>query len=473
MLQTFFYYFVENFLKQPDRKKLPQSVKLTIIARERANEILARIIQILIVVLFLTIYTVSPKTSPEEAFYPVPWVLGSYLILSLIGFFWSLKARLPDWSVYFSILFDFAMLYGLMISFHFQYMQPASFILKAPALLYVFIFIALRVLRLEAKFVLMAGGAAAAGWLSMIIYVVQADPENSMLTRSYVEYLTSNSVLIGAEVDKILSIGFVTIILALAVNGSANLLTTAVTEKQAAKALSRFFDQSISENIRSDDAMLTPGRGEHINAAILNVDIRQFTKLASQLDASQVMYVLSCYQNRIGSIIQSHGGVIDKFMGDGIMATFGLANATADKPGHCAQQAMEAVEAIANDLEKWPVISEELAMIHNNGIGMGLAGGQVAFGAVGLQDRLEMTVIGSAVNLSAKLEKHNKIMGTLIAVSSNVFEQATREGFKPRLEYQKSGQAIIGVSEQQNIYAVKFVKKSDKQMVSSRSGYAT
>ena len=195
-----------NFLRAPDRSKLPARVIQAIHEREQANEILARIIQLSIVALFGFIYIVSPKTSPEEAFYPVPYVLTVYLIFSIIGFIWALRKTLPDWSIYCSILFDFALLYGLMISFHLQYMQPASFILKAPTLLYVFIFIALRVLRLESKFVIAAGLIASLGWLTMIFYVTEIDPGDNMLTRSYVEYLTSNSILIGAEVDKIMTI---------------------------------------------------------------------------------------------------------------------------------------------------------------------------------------------------------------------------------------------------------------------------
>ena len=98
-------YFLENFLRSPNRSKLPRRVLSAIHERERANEILARIIQLAIVLLFLFIYLISPKTSPAEAFYPVPYVLGTYLVFSLIGFFWALKKELPDWAIYCSILF--------------------------------------------------------------------------------------------------------------------------------------------------------------------------------------------------------------------------------------------------------------------------------------------------------------------------------------------------------------------------------
>ena len=78
-----------------------------------------------------------------------------------------------------------ALLFGLIWSFHLQYGQPPSFYLKVPTLLYVFIFIALRALRFEAKYVVFAGLAAALGWLAMVLYVVYAEPGNSMVTRNW------------------------------------------------------------------------------------------------------------------------------------------------------------------------------------------------------------------------------------------------------------------------------------------------
>lgn len=451
---NFVHYFTENFLRAPDRSNLPARVLRAIHEREQANEILARIIQLLIVTLFGFIYIISPKTSPEEAFYPVPYVLGIYLVFSIIGFVWALRKTLPDWSIYCSILFDFALLYGLMISFHLQYMQPASFILKAPTLLYVFIFIALRVLRLESKFVIAAGLTAALGWLMMIFYVTEIDPGDNMLTRSYVEYMTSNSILIGAEVDKIMTIIFVTLILAAAVNASANLLVTAVTEKSAAQALSRFFDTSVASGIRDNSEELIAGGGVAVQAAILNVDIRGFTRMATDMDASNVMDALSSYQSRIVPIIQANDGIIDKFMGDGIMATFGTNGSDLSKNTNYAASALKAAEAILEDFRKWPDEGGNLGSIAKAGIGIGLASGTITHGAVGQSERLEMTVIGSAVNLSAKLEKHNKIMGTYCLADRGTYDSAITQGYEGKLQARFETSTIEGVPKPLEIVAL-------------------
>ena len=440
---TIIQHLKQNFFSRSDLTALPARTRLSISQREWANEVLLRVIQLVVIVMFCIIYAASPATRPQGSFSPVPYVLGAYLLLSVTGLVWGMLREPPDWAGYISILFDFALLYGLMVSFHLQYMQPASFIMKAPALLYVFIFISIRALRFNPKFVILAGIVAAMGWAAIIIYVTRIDPGDNMLTRSYVQYLTSNSILIGAEVDKILSILIVTAVLALAVNGSRNMLVTSVSEQAAASSLSRFFDDSVASGIRSDAVSLEAGRGEKREATILNVDIRGFTRLAARLEPDEVMELLSAYQGRIVPIIQGHGGVIDKFMGDGIMASFGIFGGEADH----AARALAAAEAIFEDSIAWHRLEGPISRNAPVRIGMGLAAGQVTWGAVGANGRLEMTVIGPAVNLSAKLEKFNKRLDTGCIASAETWELASRQGYAGNLRANLRTDAIDGIND--------------------------
>ena len=191
-----------------------------------------------------------------------------------------------------------------------------------------FIFIALRALRFEARFVFAAGAAAALGWVAMVAYVITVDPNDNMITRDYVAYMTSNSVLIGAEFDKIISILVVTAILGAALIRGRALLVRAVAEGAAAQELSRFFAPEIADKIRRADQEISAGTGEVREAAIVNFDMRGFTRFAATHPPDQVMTLLSAYQHLIVPVIQAHGGSIDKFLGDGIMATFGAAAAS-------------------------------------------------------------------------------------------------------------------------------------------------
>ena len=146
---------------------------------------------------------------------------------------------LPGWFISLSVVADIALLMIIIWSFHLQYGQPLSFYLKAPTLLYIFIFIALRALRFEVRYIVLAGGVSALGWALIFLYVIFAECGNLMITRDYTQYLTTNSVLIAGELDKLISIVIVTGILALAISRARGLLEWSVVEGDRGRTLSR------------------------------------------------------------------------------------------------------------------------------------------------------------------------------------------------------------------------------------------
>ena len=87
-------------------------------------------------------------------------------VLASVRLVLAYRRLLPEWMLYVSVVADMALLMGLIYSFHYKYAQPAVFYLKVPTLLYVFLFIALRALRFEARFVVFTGLTAIAGWIA-------------------------------------------------------------------------------------------------------------------------------------------------------------------------------------------------------------------------------------------------------------------------------------------------------------------
>jgi adenylate cyclase len=140
-----------------------------------------------------------------------------------------------------------------------------------------------------------------------------------------IEYITSDRILVDAEIEKIIAILSVTVILALAIARARGLLIRSVTERSAARELSRFFDPGIAARIRDAEHHIRVGRGEACEGAILIFDIRGFTALSNHLEPDEVMALLAEYHARLIPIIQNHGGSIVKFLGDGVIATFGVA----------------------------------------------------------------------------------------------------------------------------------------------------
>ena len=204
-------------------------------------------------------------------------------MFTVLRLFLAYRHRLPEWLRYVSIVVDMALLLGLIWSFHLQYQQPPSFYLKAPTVLYIFIFIALRTLNFDARKVLTAGAGRALGWVLLVAYVIVDRSRDAMITRDYVQYLTSNSVLIGAEVDKVISILVVTAILGYAIMRNRRLLTFAVTESASNQDLARFVPMEVASLIKTSDDGVQLGFGEPREATVLFLDIEGFTALSERL----------------------------------------------------------------------------------------------------------------------------------------------------------------------------------------------
>lgn len=442
---------ISEVLKPPVkvRRHLPARVVSAIERQENSSEILIKLIQIAIFGLWGILYMVSPKPEIRTlmmGFSPVPWALSAYLVLNLIGLIWALRRGLPDWAVYGNILIDITMLMVLIWSFHIQYNQPPSFYLKAPTFMYVFIFIALRALRFQARFVIAAGIVSVVGWMILTAYVIFANADDNMITNNYVVYLTSNSVLIGAEVDKVISIIFVTIIMALAIARARTLLVRSVSEGAAAKDLSRFFDRSVADQITESEQTLDAGQGVRRDAAIVFTDIRGFTPLTANMPANDAVCLLSAYQKRLVPIIEKNGGSIDKFMGDGILASFGAVT----QNNTFAADALRCLDEVVAETDSWKNDSE-LKIIQGAAINCSAAAGPVVFGVLGAENRLEYTTIGPAVNLAAKLEKCNKEVSSRALTDTSTLSLAIKQGYKKFSKNKSISRFVESVGERLNL----------------------
>lgn len=288
-------------------RQLPERVRLAIERQQDQSEILIGWAQLLLISFFIALYLISPKPPDGMAFTPVPYVLSAFLLVSLLRLRCAYSFRLPDWYLIGSSLVDIALLLGLIWSFHKQYGQPPSFSLKAPTLLYMFIFIALRALRFDATSLVAVGLAAAAGWLCLVILAIAASGPGSEITRDYVSYLTSNRILIGGEVDKIITILVVTGILALALVRARRLVIRSVIDLTVASDLTRFVAPEVATLVRAADREIQPGDAEVTTATVLFCDIEKFSTISEQLEPQVLMTMLNEYFAAIAELVDREG----------------------------------------------------------------------------------------------------------------------------------------------------------------------
>ncbi len=179
----------------------------------------------------------------------------------------------------------------------------------------------------------------------------------------------------------------------------------------------RFINKDIAEKAMRGELALG---GETKNVTIFFSDIRSFTAISEKLEPHEVVEFLNDYMTRMVSCVNRTDGVVDKFIGDSVMAVWG-APVSAGSPAadalNCVRCALMMRSALmefnkGRGGEKKPVIK----------IGCGINTGSVVAGQIGSSERMEYTVIGDAVNLASRTEALNKPLCTDILVTENTYE---------------------------------------------------
>lgn len=157
------------------------------------------------------------------------------------------------------------------------------------------------------------------------------------------------------------------------------------------------------------------GEPRAVEATVLVSDLRGFTSYAETLQPAEVLAFLNEFQGTLAAVVGAHGGTVDKFMGDGMLAVFG---AHSPLPDH-ARRALEAAEGIRAAVAE--LNHSRAAPLR---IGIGVHSGPVVAGFLGQGARLELTVIGDAVNTAARLEALTKEKGADVLVSGETTARA-------------------------------------------------
>lgn len=188
------------------------------------------------------------------------------------------------------------------------------------------------------------------------------------------------------------------------------------------QAFGKYVSEAAIAGILASGKPPAPG-GSLATVTILFSDIRDFTTLSEKLNPQDVVELLNAYFSRVCDKILAHGGMIDKFIGDAVMAVFGAPLAD---PHHARQALATACDmvAVAEDFQQWlhgrfPQLGD-----WSFRIGVGLHAGPAVVGNIGSRQRLDFTVIGDTVNTASRLEGYTKVMGCPIVASRTVVDLA-------------------------------------------------
>jgi len=204
---------------------------------------------------------------------------------------------------------------------------------------------------------------------------------------------------------------------ALAIDSAA----AAIAAARARERLGSYIGHEVAEEaLRQDEIQLG---GVRKPVAVLFSDLRGFTSYAEKLSPEELVIQLNAYLEEMVAVISAHGGVVDKYMGDGIMAVFGAPRTRPDD----AVRALRAAKALVSALERHNARRASSSQPPLK-MGIGVHFGEAVAGNIGTLDHAQYTIIGDTVNLASRLESATKDIGAPLLVSLALKEAAGDEG---------------------------------------------
>ncbi|MEA5467302.1 GAF domain-containing protein [Spirulina sp. 06S082] len=188
-------------------------------------------------------------------------------------------------------------------------------------------------------------------------------------------------------------------------------------EKRLKSTMYRYMNQELAEQLLDGGGNIGLG-GDRKEVSVLFSDIRSYTSLTEKLQAEEVVQMLNEYFESMVDAVFDHKGILDKYIGDAMMAVFGT-------PNHLPDHAMQSVKAALDMRKRLAAFNAKRGGEGKQTIkiGIGINSDYVISGNIGSSKRMEFTAIGDGVNLSSRLEGASKQYGCDIVISENTYRQ--------------------------------------------------
>ncbi len=230
--------------------------------------------------------------------------------------------------------------------------------------------------------------------------------------------------------------------------------------RQTRAAFQHYVSPAVVNEILKHPDQLVLG-GEKRRLTVLFSDIRNFTSISEKIEPVKLTHLLNTYLTEMTNIVYEHQGMLDKYVGDELMALFGAPLKT---PKHPLDACLSAIEMI----QKLPKVKDAWAKegISELNIGIGIHTGEMIVGNMGSTKIFDYTVIGDSVNLGSRLEGANKIYGTRIIISQEVYNEVAGRIFCRELDFIR----VRGKKEPVRIYEV-LTEKPDNSFAQMLNHY--
>ncbi len=380
--------------------------------------------------------------TPPDVWLYILSILCLFILTGWLHYWLALKRWGGAWLEYAAATLDFAILTFVVI-----YPPPSSHLDVHPAFFlrfdnFDFLYLILAALAISLRPMLMIWGGlnGVVFWSIGLWWLIAAKGANTDLFTDQqvgedeLSLLSDETFVdLGIQLQGMVVFLLVAIMLAIAVEASQRLFQRQVTQERRAANLSRYLPaESVEALADRDDPFAVEAETE---AAVLFADIVGFSGMAEKATPREVIELLRGVHAVVAEQIFAHHGTLDKFIGDGVMATFGAVtkgDADAANAVACAEGILEAVKTFNQTRRSDPVT-----------ISVGVHYGPVVVGDVGSARRMELAVIGDTVNVASRLEAATRALGVGAAIS----EEAMIAAGQPEAPKRIGPQVVKGRAE--------------------------
>lgn len=333
--------------------------------------------------------------------------LGAYGVLAMAGIAVAFAGFYRAWLPWFMSTGEVVLLLHCLAIYGWMLDLPIANALAAPGSALVYLYLAQAAVRRQPALVVYIGGIFITGWV--VLYVLW---QNDMPARAPIatEALTDIAVRLAL-------VGLAASTLAVAVLRGRRELVDSIVHGRVRKILGRFVPETLVSSLEQDFSA-HPGLHK-AEAAVLFVDLRNFTAYAEHAPLDRVVALLAEFRRRVTTQVKAHGGFVDKFVGDAVMAVFGGSSPRPDD----GRRALACAEALAGDLAYW-LTGRSQDGGDDLHFGVTLHYGIVACGVVSGGGREEYTVLGDTVNVAARMQEVASEFSQSLLVSANVLKAA-------------------------------------------------
>ncbi|WP_374466030.1 adenylate/guanylate cyclase domain-containing protein [Ferrovibrio sp.] len=307
---------------------------------------------------------------------------------------------------------------------------PPPMQLGFDTILYVALFVVLSALGQSARTVLLTTLAAIVCWTAGTLYILMQPGVSLALNTGNIIHMSVPdriayildpwSVRLGEILPRLILIGMIGMLLAVAVMRSRHLIARQVESERARRNLSRHFSPHIAEQIEQMDEAI--GQVKSLSAAVLFADLVGFTQIADDHTPEQTVGILREVHQRLGRAVHENSGTLDKYLGDGIMASFGTPQA-GQRDASCALLAARAMLREMDLLNRQRTLLRQVPL-H---LAVGIHFGPLTLGNIGDESRVEFALIGETVNVAHRLEQMTRSLNAQLCLSQAFVDKLAEE----------------------------------------------